>query len=66
MVKVTNSVKCNGKHILKANYLILECSYLKLFLNSSFLLFLAFFGLPGALLITGVCKRGHKFGPLHE
>ena len=43
---------------------------LKLFLGSSFLLSLAFFGLLGALLITGgsmigLCKGGHKFGPLH-
>ena len=102
MVKVTNSIECNEKHILKANYLItpfwnvpicsclsftcpllwpifphflqtIDFDYLgslKLFLDSSFLLFLDFFGLPRAILITSgsitsVCKGGHKFGPLH-
>ena len=102
MVKVANSIECNGKHILKANYLItpfwnvpicsclsftcpllwpifphflqtIDFDYLgslKLFLDSSFLLFLDFFGLPRAILITSgsitsVCKGGHKFGPLH-
>jgi len=43
---------------------------LNMLVDSSFLLFLAFFGLPRALLITGgsitgVCKGGHKFDPLH-
>ena len=43
---------------------------LNLLVDSSFFLFLAFFGLTGALLmtggsITGVCRGGHKLGPLH-
>jgi len=56
-------------HILqKTNF---DClGSLKLVLGSSLLLFLAFFGLTNALLITGgsktsLCLGGHKFGPIH-
>ncbi|KAL5191590.1 hypothetical protein HKD37_04G010850 [Glycine soja] len=58
--------------VLVVSWIVIEelLNWLDLMVDSSFFLFLAFFGLPGALLMTGgsiagVCRGGHKLGPLH-